>query len=473
LNFTEEKQGNKNDAVPVGSQKETIMIRGFLSTVATRHRALVAAGLLAAVFAAGCETGPSRQDRMPNGYIYYCDGAGGGGVIGNWAGGVRDGLQKAGYDGAGEIFGWNTGLGVVADQTSGNDYKRKKAGELAAEMKKYRSEYPNAPITLMGLSAGTAIAAFTLEALPPDVMVEDVFLLSGSLSSAHDLTRALQRINDKMYITTSARDGVLTVLVPNAGTADRDSGTTATVGVQGPRIPAGASPETRRLYREKIVMMPWKAEFAKYGNNGGHIDTVNARWIEHYIAPLVKTKTGKKFAAEKVSAPSGKVPNSTYDRWAKFGVGSYLLAEGTRTMEGRTERVRVKVTLKKKTARSMILEREFTSLDQPGQSLDLPAVLFESRFVDPHAQPLTHPNTKVKDLAPVTQEIAGKSMKCKARSVTTRGDFTAWGHNPSATLLLNDQIPGHIAAIKLKTQIDGRNVQYDVKTVKFNVAPAK
>jgi hypothetical protein len=55
----------------------------------------------------------------------------------NWAGGVRQGLLEAGYDGAGEIVKWNTGLGVVPDQSSSVEYKRSKAAECAQDIQQY------------------------------------------------------------------------------------------------------------------------------------------------------------------------------------------------------------------------------------------------------------------------------------------------------------------------------------------------
>ena len=64
---------------------------------------------------------------MKTAYIFYCDGAGGGGFITNWSRGVCDGMIRAGYSGMGEVFRWHTGLGVAADQASSVRYKRGKA----------------------------------------------------------------------------------------------------------------------------------------------------------------------------------------------------------------------------------------------------------------------------------------------------------------------------------------------------------
>jgi len=135
--------------------------------------AFLLGALVLATVGVGCsQQMPDRAERMPRGYIYYLDGAGGGGVV-NWAGGVRRGLLGAGYNGAGEVFKWNTGLGVVPDQEASVEYKRSKAAECAQSIQQYAKDHPGAPVTLMGLSAGTAVTVFTLEALPPTCPVEN------------------------------------------------------------------------------------------------------------------------------------------------------------------------------------------------------------------------------------------------------------------------------------------------------------
>jgi hypothetical protein len=85
---------------------------------------------------------PDRATRMTRGYTYYLDGAGGGQPLKNWAGGVRQGLLDAGYNGAGEVFTWETGMGVAADQGASVEFKRSKARELAGRIQTYARDYP-------------------------------------------------------------------------------------------------------------------------------------------------------------------------------------------------------------------------------------------------------------------------------------------------------------------------------------------
>ena len=128
----------------------------------------------------------------PNGMVFYCDGAGGGGIT-NWGDGVKKGLNDAGYPGGWEEYDWETGLGVVAAQVESVSAKRAQGNKLAKQIMAYQSQYPDSPVNLIGLSAGTAIAIYALEALPDDDdnRVDTVVMLSSSVASDYDLTQAL------------------------------------------------------------------------------------------------------------------------------------------------------------------------------------------------------------------------------------------------------------------------------------------
>jgi pimeloyl-ACP methyl ester carboxylesterase len=91
------------------------------------------------------------------------------------------------------MFSWETGLGVALDQVASNEYKRAKAAKLADKIVAFHRGHPNTPVTLVGFSAGAVVAMFTLESLPDSPIVENVVLLSGSLSADYDLTSALAR----------------------------------------------------------------------------------------------------------------------------------------------------------------------------------------------------------------------------------------------------------------------------------------
>jgi pimeloyl-ACP methyl ester carboxylesterase len=243
--------------------------------------AIVACAL--ALASTGCVS--SQPDFNSHGVVFYCDGAGGGGIT-NWGPGVQRGLKDAGFTGTFDEFSWETGLGVLADQTEAVSAKRAQARKLADQIKAYKAQYPGSPVHLMGLSAGTAIVAFTLEELPEKASVDTAVMLSGSISSSYDMTKALRRVKGDMYVTTSPNDTILSGVVPMTGSADRKNVGDYVVGIYGCQLPLGASAEIRRLY-SKIVIIRWEPSFRQFGDAGGHTDTTNASFVQHVIAPLI------------------------------------------------------------------------------------------------------------------------------------------------------------------------------------------
>jgi pimeloyl-ACP methyl ester carboxylesterase len=219
--------------------------------------------------------------------VYYIDGAGGGSAIANWSGGVRKGLQEAGYNAFGEMFPWETGFGVLIDQAADVGYKRSRAKELVARIREHRKQCPDDPVHFIALSAGTAIAVYALEAMPDDAPADNVVLLGASISADHDLTQALRHLRGRLFIFTSPGDAVLGFFVPLTGTADREVGGSGPAGLYGFIVPPNASEETRRLYAEKVVTIPWTPQFEVDGNYGGHLDNVNPEFIRDHVAPLV------------------------------------------------------------------------------------------------------------------------------------------------------------------------------------------
>lgn len=256
-----------------------------------RCRSVLMLALLAAAFTTGCALPgplPDHAERVKRAFIFYLDGAGGGSALRNWAGGLRQGMLDAGFQGSGEMFSWETGAGIGADQTSSVQYKRGKGREVARKIVEYKKKNPGAPVHIIALSAGTAVAAFALEALPAGENVDTVIFFGASIGADYNMTAALGHISNKLYIFTSEKDAVLTLAIPAAGTADRELSGARPAGLTGFSMPPKATAETRTLYRQKIETIPWRSEFWWYGNGGGHTDGVTAvRFVKQYVAPLI------------------------------------------------------------------------------------------------------------------------------------------------------------------------------------------
>ncbi len=236
-------------------------------------------------------SGCSQQRAVPDipghhGIVYYLDGAGGGSMITNWGRGVKKGLEQGGFRGEYQEFNWQTGLGVLADQDSSVEYKRNQARKLASIIVEYARQHPGEPIDIIGLSAGTAVAIYTLEALPKWCTGDVVILLGSSLDAHYNLTQALERVEDDLYVFTSPRDGVLGMLVPITGTADREFAGRDVAGIKGFVMPSDLDPRAKALYT-KVVNVRWNRGYAKAGNFGGHTGGTHPAFVAEYITPLL------------------------------------------------------------------------------------------------------------------------------------------------------------------------------------------
>lgn len=227
---------------------------------------------LLALFVCGCA---DRQTvRAQWGAVYYFDGAGGGGPVVTWARSVEDGLREAGYHGAFHNVRWQTGLGALADHETDASYKRGEAAVAARRIAEYTREHPGAPVYVIGLSAGSAVAVFALEDLPDGVTVDNVALLSSSLSAHYDLTPALAHVSGRAYITVSPEDEILRATAPVLGTADELGHDP--VGLVGFRPGAGAA---------RVTYLEWQPVYEAFGWDGSHTDVTDERFIARVVAP--------------------------------------------------------------------------------------------------------------------------------------------------------------------------------------------
>ncbi len=431
---------------------------------ASRARKAAFVSLAALTAAAGCsQQMPDRAERMTRGYVYYFDGAGGGGVV-NWVGGVRQGLLDAGYGGAGEVFKWNTGLGVVSDQEAGVEYKRSRAAEAARSIRRYASDHPGAPVTLIGLSAGTSVAVFTLEALPAGSPVESVILLGASISDDYDLTRALQRVRNRMYVFTSERDAVLAFAVTIAGTADRRTDTLS-AGLRGFRMPPRPSAETRAQYA-RLVHIRWKPEFALAGNVGGHTDAVKASFVQEYIAPLIMAGMARRAARPDV-APAGLIRNPDYDRWASFDPGAWTMFEGEQVVEGVRQPLRMKARLVSRHEDRLLVERCYEITEADGSRTSRVQQFLVQARIDPAEHPLTCPSARISESEPENLAVAGRTLTARVRMVEARGEFPEYGRDVRARLAMNDAVPGGMIEVHLKSGKNGRPYEVRGRVVAF------
>lgn len=225
-----------------------------------------------ALLLTGCATfGP----KAANGIVFYSPGAGN---VDFTDGGIRAGLEQAGFKGEVATFVWTALFNPLLDQRLTLN-ARLRARQLAGMVEDYIDRYPDRPVYMIGLSAGTGVTLWALENLGEKYKVDNVILLGSSLWHRYDAREALRHVKGKIYNYYSSNDVVLAGPMKIFGSIDGvfgDDGAGA-VGLHSP----GAG--------NRIVNIGWRPEFSRYGYNGGHTDCAAPEFVRRYVARHVVT----------------------------------------------------------------------------------------------------------------------------------------------------------------------------------------
>ncbi len=216
------------------------------------------------------------------GKTYYVGGAGPIGNVGSWD--VPAGLSDGGYRGAVEVFPWQS-MTHAGDQIN-LSRNRVKAVDLADRIKSYRRGHPDAPVNIIALSAGTGVATFALEFLPEGAGIDRVIFLGCSMSSRYDMTPALGRVNEALYVIHSPHDRILRNVVWYTGTVDRSSAEEGVAGLVGFQPPLHTGDDTKKQYA-KLRNVPYRSAFEEAGYGGGHTDSTRSAFVREYLAPAL------------------------------------------------------------------------------------------------------------------------------------------------------------------------------------------
>ncbi|MEW6198633.1 MAG: hypothetical protein AB1601_08240 [Planctomycetota bacterium] len=255
-------------------------------------RAVVLAALaLLGALVSGCATEFGEQARY--GITFYCPGAG----VDLGDAGVREGLQQAGYRGQVARMTWSLSMNPAVDQTV-RIIARQGGERLAQYIQQYIDKYPDGEVNIVGLSAGTGVAIWALEALKPGYKVNNVILIASSLSHDYDVSKAVRRVNGKIYNYYSPTDAVLAGPMKVFGTIDgaflKDG-----AGAVGLRVPRGAG--------DRVVNIRWRPEFEKWGYYGGHMDGTNPTFVRYEIARHIIGSGGGEGRRIAFATPWGQV----------------------------------------------------------------------------------------------------------------------------------------------------------------------
>lgn len=191
--------------------------------------------------------------------------------------------RDAGLQKSVRFFGWNEPRPDFMTHLTDLDSNRAQARAVAAQITSYARTFPEAPIDLVGYSAGAAMAIFVCEALPDDVRVRNIVLAQADLSPSYELTTALRHMTGKIvhfYCPTDVfLSGGFNLLF---GTLDRRYA--IAVGKDG-FVPEIAIPDESQ--RHRLIQLGWSEEWAEFGHPGNHVAILQYRWNRFIVSPYV------------------------------------------------------------------------------------------------------------------------------------------------------------------------------------------
>jgi pimeloyl-ACP methyl ester carboxylesterase len=173
---------------------------------------------------------------------------------------IRDGLRQANVPSSITIYHWGWPvplLGMAMNQTDliGN---RINGDRLAKFVAAYQQKHPDAPIYIIGRSAGAALAVFAAESFPKyapyNAKVEGIILLSASLSADYNLITALSHCR-KGIVCFYNTDDIAILEMSTAVWGNIDGGHGSSAGRTGFASPSlkGRDAQYDRLYQVHVT----------------------------------------------------------------------------------------------------------------------------------------------------------------------------------------------------------------------------
>lgn len=239
--------------------------------------------LLAAV---GCSDNAewTTPERLNEGMVVILPGVEGAGHLNKE---IRYGLNDAGILWALPIRDWGRPiplLGVLINQMDflGN---RLAARHIARTIMQYQDEYPDRPVYIVGHSGGGGIAVFVAEYMDEGRQVEGVIVLSGSISSAYNLQKALSHTRYGIVNFYNRNDGaLLAVATTLLGNVDGIHGPSA--GLIGFDEPRDRDSDERRQAYTNLYQVEMTDDMLAVGGDS-HTAVTQPSFVTTFVAPWI------------------------------------------------------------------------------------------------------------------------------------------------------------------------------------------
>jgi hypothetical protein len=236
----------------------------------------------------GCSTERAAVDPEPRqapaappaqAYLLHLPGIGGHMAIDD---NLIAGLKQGNLNAEMTIYNWaGEDRGIVA--LGSTTRHAEQAARVAELITKVHRADPRRRIIITSHSAGTGIAVWALEQLPPDIQIDTLLMMQSALSPKYDLSSALAHVHGCAYSLWSPLDPVVGGGTKLLGTVDRvQTEAAGHVGFKEPRTADAAQ------YR-KLTQFEYQESWMRYGDIGDHIGPMRRSFAKNMLAPLLIT----------------------------------------------------------------------------------------------------------------------------------------------------------------------------------------
>ena len=250
----------------------------------TRQLVICLATLAMLIFC-GCENNSafSTPERLEAGLVVILPGIEGESEANQ---NIRAGLNNGGIDRSLQIWHWGRpvpGLGMILNQMDflGNQLA---GGRIAQRIVEYQDKYPDRPVHIIGHSGGGGVAVFAAAQMPKGRQITGLVLLSASISSNYDITRALDRCSSGIVNFYNTDDGALlglaTTLLGNVGGRHGPS-----AGLSGFNMPNSSAGNDKQIAYQKLHQVSMTGMMTSGATP--HFAATRPHFVATYIAPWI------------------------------------------------------------------------------------------------------------------------------------------------------------------------------------------
>jgi len=245
--------------------------------------------LAAMSMSAGCADNSAyvTTDRLENGLVIILPGIEGQSELNR---DIRRGLVVAGVHRGLPIHSWGRPVPLAGPLLNQMDFlgNRLAGARVANMVTEYQESHPGEPVHIIGHSGGGGVAVFAAEAMPEGRKIDGLVLLSASISSAYDLTKALNHLRCGIVNFYNRDDAALLGLGTTVvGNVDGTHGPSAgLIGFDSPSRNAKA--EKRKAY-QKLYQVAVGARMT--GGGDPHTATTRPGFVARHVAPWVMAES--------------------------------------------------------------------------------------------------------------------------------------------------------------------------------------